>query len=134
MHCSYGGSVQFPTGLTDGVITALKTTLKLDYPDKNGVTLRQTLEQACSSGAPRNPLLDEEILIPVEVQYLFELFWKLRSGIGGSGFGPNPISQLEIFCYMHNYGIHLSPGDISILQILDHHYMEHSAKQSSKDK
>jgi len=100
------------------------------------VTLRHRLEQVyeSSGGKVRDPLLDKEILIPVEVQHLFELFWKLRSGVGGSGFGPNPISQLEIFCYMRNYGADLSPGDISILQSLDHHYMEHSSKHQDKNK
>jgi hypothetical protein len=98
------------------------------------VTLRNKLEQACSSGAPRDPLLEKEISIPIEGLYLFELFWKLRSGIGGSGFGPNPISQLEIRCYVMNFGIDLSPGEIEILQKLDREYMEHSAKQSEKNK
>lgn len=134
MRGRYGGSRKFFTGLTEGVIEALKVTLQLDYPNKDGVTLRQTLEQACSSGAPRNPLLDKEILIPVEVQHLFELFWKLRGGIGGSGFGPNPISQLEIFCFMQNSGVSLSPGEIEVLQKLDYHYLEHSAKMQEKNK
>ena len=98
------------------------------------MTLRKRLEQACSSGAPRDPLLDKEILIPVEVQHLFELFWKLRGGIGGSGFGPNPISQLEILCFMQNSGVTLSPGDIEVLQKLDRVYMEYSAKMQEKQK
>jgi hypothetical protein len=98
------------------------------------VTLRKKLEQVYESSGykVKDPLLDKEILIPVEVQHLFELFWKLRSGIGGSGFGPNPISQLEIRCYIMNFGIDLSPGEITILQVLDHHYMEHVGKQSEK--
>jgi hypothetical protein len=132
----YGRSCKFPTGLTDGVIEALKVTLQLDYPDKDGVTLRKKLEQVyeSSGGKVRDPLLDIEILIPVEIQHLFELFWKLRGGIGGSGFGPNPISQLEIWCYMQNQGVSLSPGDISIVQSLDQHYIEHSAKHQEKNK
>jgi hypothetical protein len=95
------------------------------------VTLRHKLEQVyeSSGGKVRDPLLDKEIKIPVEGQFLFELFWKLRSGVGGNGFGPNPISQLEIHCYMQNNGVSLSPGDISILQSLDHHYLEYSSKQ-----
>jgi hypothetical protein len=98
------------------------------------VTLRKKLEQVYESSGykVRDPLLDKEILIPVEVQHLFALFWKLRSGVGGNGFGPNPISQLEIFCWSQNHGVTLSPGDISILQSLDHHYIEHVGKQSKK--
>lgn len=100
------------------------------------MTLRKKLEQVYESSGykVKDPLLDKEILIPVEVQHLFELFWKLRGGIGGSGFGPNPISQLEIRCYVMNFGIDLSPGDINIVQTLDHHYMEHSSKQQEKNK
>ena len=98
------------------------------------MTLRNKLEQVCESsgGKVRDPLLEKEIQIPIEGLHLFELFWKLRSGIGGSGFGPNPISQLEIRCYVMNFGIDLSPGEIGILQSLDHHYIEHAGKQSEK--
>jgi len=98
------------------------------------VTLRKTLEQVfeSSGGKVRDPLLDKEILVPIEVQYLFELFWKLRSGIGGSGFGPNPISQMEIMSWMINQGVQLSPWEITLIQNMDNHYMEHYSKQQDK--
>lgn len=99
------------------------------------MTLRATLEQASKSskGKLRDPRLDQVILIPFEGQYVLDVFWELRAGIGGSGFGPNPIGQLDIFCWGMNHGTELSPGEIEIILALDNTYLEHASKQIEKE-
>lgn len=135
VYCVYGRSIKFFSELEEYLIQAVKDTLLLDYPNKDGVTNRQIWEQTekSSKGKVRDPRLDTEILVPIEGQFIFELFWELRSGIGSSGFGPNPISQMEIFSYMSNIGVELSPGEIKTLKKLDSEYLDYISKQIEKD-
>ena len=100
------------------------------------MTLRKKIEQVyeSSGGKVKDPLLDKEVLIPIEGQYIFELFWRLRACIGGSGFGPNPISNMEIMAWMLNMGVNLSPGEIRTIQKLDSVYMDYVSKKTESKK
>ena len=66
------------------------------------------------------------------MQFLFELFWKLRSGIGGSGFGPNPISHMEIMAWGSNMGVVLSPFEIDTIKKMDNVYLDFANRQAEK--
>jgi hypothetical protein len=116
------------------LLQACKDILHLDYPDEKGVSLRSKLEQAWKSTGykVKDPLLDKELLIPIEAKHLWDWFWDLRSGVGGGGFGPSPINHREIVAWSFNMGIYLNPWEINTIRDLDNCYMEYVNEELEK--
>jgi hypothetical protein len=71
--------------------------------------------------------------VPRELEYLLGWFWEIRSAVGGSGFGANPISFSEIKAWCDLTDIELSPWEVFVLKRMDNEFLKISNK-SSKDK
>jgi len=101
-----------------------------DYPDKDGETLRQQVENLKTQNLPMDlsgyPQPPE---VPYGGEFVWDLFWNLRNGIGGNGFSPSPISYLELQAYIQVTGLRLSPFMVDAVRYMDAKYMEQIGKK-----
>lgn len=104
----------------------------LESSNDDGITLRERLLQVHNSSGAYDPRLDLPT-IPRELEYLMGWFWEIRSAIGGSGFGANPISFTEMKSWCDLTNIELNPWEVSVIKKLDMEYMKISNK-SSRDR
>lgn len=102
-------------------------------PDKDGNTFRQHVQSLVTqniavdlSGYPEPPK------VPYGSDYVWDLFWNLREGVGGNGFSPNPISYQELDAYSRLMGIRLSLFMVKAIRHMDNRYLGTLAKQASK--
>lgn len=100
-----------------------------DSPDKDGVTLRSRVEglikqkaEVDMSGYPEQPK------VPYGSEYIWDLFWEVRKGVGGNGFSPNPISSLEILAYSQLSRIKITPFMFNALRYMDAQYLKASSE------
>ena len=94
--------------------------MELDYPDKSGTALRSKLEHLEERGIPQAGL---DVLIPVDMEHLWDIFWELNASRGSSGFGPSPISYLEIEAWTRITHKELTSWEISVLRQMDAAYL-----------
>lgn len=57
--------------------------------------------------------------LPEEVDYLWRIFLRLAARRGSNGFGPNPITWLEMDAFSRLTGIRLAPWEIEVVELLD---------------
>jgi hypothetical protein len=109
------------------LIDALQATLKLNWPDKNGVTLREHYEQAGWWEKLEAPE------IPEAGTQVWNWYWELDGARGHSGSGTLPISFGDIKDWIELNGANPTPGEIGIIRRLDSEYMSFVNKQNKKD-
>ena len=76
--------------------------------------------------------LQDLIEPPTSCHDVLNWFWELHSSRGSNGFGPNPISFLEIKAYFDLISIKPLPWEIGLIKRLDNAYLEYSANQANK--
>jgi hypothetical protein len=64
---------------------AVKPAIDLDYPRKDGTTLREHLKSYCKQSGEWDGRLDPPDL-PFELAYLWQWFWDVAGGMGEGGF------------------------------------------------
>jgi len=113
-------------------VSCLRNKLSLDYPDKDGSTLRDTLlsvkRQAAANGKTfEDPRLELPIQ-PVNGWYVWDTFWSLNSSRGGTGYGPAPISCGDILDWIALYKQPLETWEIDALRAMDRVYLSEVQK------
>lgn len=100
----------------------------LTKPRKDGSTLYEHLSQACKSDADW-PVEYAPPAPPIEADYLWDLFWELRSTCGqGSGMGPTRMSYLELDAWMRVTGLELNHLELKCLFAMDTAFLEEFLK------
>lgn len=66
--------------------------------------------------------------LPLDFAHVWNAFIELHQARGSSGFGPDPISHLEIAAYRAVTGIDLSPWEVKVIRALDTVYIETSSQ------
>lgn len=102
-----------------------------DYPDKDGVSLRQHVESLKTQNTPIELSgYPEPPKVPYGGEYVWDLFWNLRNGVGGNGFSPSPISYQEILAYSQLTGIRFSPFVLDAIRYMDAKYLDQLSARS----
>lgn len=84
--------------------------MELDYPDDNGVTLRDRLEQVEEQTGRSDPRLDS-LEVPAAGAHLWQWFWELRRD------GTITYQEIESWCRLTGQG--LSPWEAGTLREMD---------------
>jgi len=105
--------------------------MQLDYPGESGKLCDHLLKVESASGI-RDPLLDSLDIITDDIEYLYVYFWDIRNSIGGSGFGPAPISATELKAWSEITGNKLATWEVNILREMDREYMKYVAEENDK--
>jgi hypothetical protein len=108
----------------------------LNARDKDGFTQREILEGLVER--TRNPErlaeYERELVcppFPPALDYIWQAYWRLARRRGSNGFGPNPISWVEIDAFLRHTRIDLAPWEIEIIEALDDlERAEHARSQS----
>lgn len=103
----------------------------LNKRDSKGVSLREKLEHIEETTGKRPRELDGPGF-PESGAYLWNWFSELSNSRGSSGFGPNPISFLEIDAWSRMMHTKIWPHEIKIIQALDRVYIStYASKKES---
>jgi hypothetical protein len=102
-------------------------------PDKDGYTIRQSLEKVWKQTGHKPALLDEEPEIYPALQHIWTWFHHLSSTRGG-GFGPAPISFQEIDAWARLMRTGPTPWEIEQIMRLDGVWFKVQAEKDKKDK
>ena len=70
----------------------------------------------------------EEPELPLEAQYLWAWFQEISRARGGNGFGPNPISFLEVYAWSTLTGMEIRPFEVEAIIAIDRCYVASLAK------
>ena len=84
--------------------------MRLDYPDKHGVSKREHLEQIAESTG-KEPKELEMPPFPELYDELWDLFWEIRIG--------EPLTYQELSAYQQLSGETLTPWEIEQLRFMD---------------
>jgi len=95
---------------------------ELNKPDKNGVTLREHLEQVERQTGKR-PMELNGPEFPTLLSHIWSAFIHLSSTRGVGMSGALPITYTEIKDYEHLMGIDFSPRDVESIKRLDAVYL-----------
>lgn len=93
--------------MTGFLCEAVKAKIRLDYPDKRGVTLRSQLEHVEDSTGIHDELLDS-VNVPLGGEFIWEIFWKIAKDF--------TYTELEAFCNLT--GLHLGLWEINALSLM----------------
>lgn len=66
--------------------------------------------------------------LPPEMRYLWAAFQSISRTRGGNGFGPNPITFVEIDAWARLMRLRLDPWEVDTLRMLDDAYLEVAAQ------
>lgn len=91
--------------------------------DKDGVTLRETLEGLAGRTRRPHKRLEYEAQLalppfPVALGYLWAIYRRLRRRKGG-GFGPSPIEWPDIDAFLRHARISLAPWEVEVIEEID---------------
>lgn len=86
--------------------------------DENGVTRKAHFEQVQKSTGRPVPELDGPEF-PEEGRHWWSMFMELSRARSSNGFGPNPISYIEIDAWRRLTDVDLSPFDVKMIRMLD---------------
>ncbi len=84
----------------------------------DGTTRRAHLESAERQTGPRPVDLDGPEL-PADGSHIWQWFLELSAGRGSNGFGPDPISWLDLLAWMALTGTITRPAEIDAIMALD---------------
>lgn len=109
--------------MTDELIVFVKNEFELDQPQSDGQSLRTHLQSV-----ERQTGITPEQLSPVEVgdelAYIWKYFISMNRRRTSSGFGPNPISSLELIAWANNHGIPLNPFEVEVLDSIELEFLK----------
>lgn len=100
----------------------------MDWPDKDGVTLRKRLKHVAKHGI-RDERLDDEPEIPDAAVDLWGWFWELDGG-RQSGMSQNPLLWSEIESWGRQMRARLTPWELSVIRAMDRAYLNVAAEMS----
>lgn len=66
--------------------------------------------------------------LPLDFAHIWNAFIELHQARGSNGFGPVPISHMEIASYRAVTGVDLSPWEVKVIRALDTLYIETSSQ------
>ncbi len=105
---------------------AVKPAIDLDYPGKDGTTLREHLQSYCRQAKTWDDRLDPPDL-PQELIHLWQWFWEVVGGMGESGF------WLALDAWRRNTGNELESWEADVMAQLHAEYQKAiSAKMREK--
>jgi len=112
--------------------------VELDYPDKEGSTLRQRLlnaeRQAKRNGFPVIQGKQHQVIVPPRAgQIVWEAFWSLDEARQSHGYGPQRLSNEEIYAWTQLYQQRLQLWEINALRAMDRAYLNAVAKKSDEE-
>ena len=111
------------------MIAAAERRFALDRRDEKGFSVRQHLESLEKRGkltaAQQAELHGAQI--PEETLDIWDLFNEIAQTRGSSGFGPLPISALEIKAWSELKQFPISPWEFDLLRRLDQAYLQANA-------
>ena len=113
------------------LIEFAKRELKLSEKQKDGATLRETLESIKKQTGIVPPEL-ETLKVRQSVMFLWEHFLHLNQ-TRSSGMGVSAISYSEIKAYCELNDVSFSPYELKVIKSLDGLFLEHYNKQSEKE-
>jgi hypothetical protein len=113
------------------LIEFAKRELELSAKQKDGSTLRESLESLLTNHNIKDPML-EPVTVSNCVTYLWEFILDLNS-TRQSGMGVNAISYTEIVSWCTLTGNKLSPYETRVIKMLDRVFLEHYNKQSETE-
>jgi hypothetical protein len=96
----------------------------MDLPPKGGtVTKRKSLEQVYETTGKMPDRLAEEPELSAAGLHIWNWFLELSSVRGSSGFGPLPISFLEMQSWSQLTGKDISPFEVRAIKTIDSVYL-----------
>lgn len=106
----------------------------LSHVEKDGCTYKQHLENDYAQKLKHNPQAECPIeLQPVDCDpamiYLWEYFVEMSSRRGSSGFGKNPITELELQAWLNRKKIKLEQFEYSALDSIEAAFLEFQNKK-----
>jgi hypothetical protein len=113
------------------LVEAVETWVHLYYPDDKGITNHDRFTQIeQQTGEYPGP----SFVIPPDLAYLWAWFIEL-SGSRGGGWGPAPITYLEIKSWCDLFNITLEPWELNLIKAMDVKYLTIiNEKSKSKSK
>jgi hypothetical protein len=102
--------------------------VELDWPRKDGVTLRATLGQVEKQTGETKI---EEHPPPEEAEYLFNWFWQVHQGRAQGFSGPLPLDAKEIKAWAELSGISLTPWEFQVIRKMDRAFLDTVAEIKS---
>ena len=112
----------------------LRVQVALNTVQKDGVSLRAHLEHLAQDGAHPPEAVMMEVVAPEGFEYLADFFWTLSASRGGSGFGPNPISYLELYAWAALMRLELRSWEVQTLVALDQTFLSETVSPWSREK
>lgn len=102
--------------------------MRLEAPDKNGVTRREHAEQLARqlNIEPEEAVVRmglEEPEVPPEALHTWDMFWELSAGRTSNGFGPNPLGFEILHSYTTLIGLTPTPWAVRTLRAMDNAYL-----------
>lgn len=70
---------------------------------------------------------------PPGTSYIWDIFARLSFRRGSSGFGPMPISWVDLAAFGQVTGMRLKPGEVEMIEVLDHVYLASLSDNPSED-
>jgi hypothetical protein len=117
------------------LLTFAGNQMALAEKQSDGATLREHLQAVARQIRKMPPELAEltAVRCPVLLQYLWQAFLELSSARGSTGFGPAPLSFLEIESWSRLTHRTLTGWQINVLKQLDSVYLSKQAEQAKKN-
>ena len=110
----------------------------MDYPNKAGESYRNTLlsvqRQASKAGRPFD---DAELRLPINPpragEYVWDAFLALNRSRAGTGYGPAPIPNQEIYAWTLLYQQPLEIWEVNAIRAMDVAYLEEVSKLQKEE-
>jgi hypothetical protein len=70
---------------------------------------------------PENDIQFTELPLSYEAlgEYLLSTYWQLSEGRTSNGFGPNPLTWVDLKAWSELANLHLRPADVYLLRAMD---------------
>lgn len=81
--------------------------------------MRANLESVWRQTGQKPPELENLLELPDEMQYVWRCFIELNNARSGTGYGINPISYMEIYCYFKLQNIEPEEWEVQTIKRLD---------------
>ena len=120
---------------TNELERALREHVVLDFPNKDGVRLRDTLlsVERQTNGRIKDPRIHEPTKVPDVGLRAWRVFWDLSSSRGGTGYGPAAITYVELKARSELLDEVLEPWEVVAIRRMDSAYIDEVAKKMSED-
>lgn len=109
-----------------------KAQFELGKRQADGSTLRETLESIERVTGKTHPLLQSKNL-PTNITHIWNWFIQLHNSRTSSGFGVNPISYQELWCFFQLEKIEPEPWEIDLIKKFDSIALESFANAAEQE-